>query len=274
MRYLLKDIRLYLYLAPFIACLFVCTLFCCTSSTYTYYTQVLFVWQIPLMETDKRQRVNELLKQLQAPVTDLTTLFALLSTPLEAIGLLPPQFRHCVSSPLPEGAIDVKKHIPFLQRIILEHIAPTWDVLIAERHADSLLEQYFCPNGFSNASICSGEVAISAYSTLVSSALEGFSMRMLERLTIHYPLDRLHTAVFAGKHLDVVATESRWEDCVHSLTGVPAKVANAVGNKNAIPRALEHGFYFNSICTRCEQLIFDLAKQNSKGRTTISLPVN
>lgn len=77
------------------------------------------------METDKRQRVNELLKQLQAPVADLTTLFALLSTPLEAIGLLPPQFRHCVSSPLPEGAVDVRKHIPFLQRIILEHIAPT-----------------------------------------------------------------------------------------------------------------------------------------------------
>lgn len=223
------------------------------------------------METDKRQRVNELLKQLQAPVANLTTLFALLSTPLEAIGLLPPQFRHCVSSPLPEGAVDVRKHIPFLQRIILEHIAPTWDVLIAEKHADSLLEQYFCPDGFSNASICSGEVAISAYSTLVSSALEGFSMRMLERLTVQYPLDRLHTAVFAGKHLDVVATESRWQDCVHSLTGVPAKVANAAGNKNPIPRALEHGFYFNSICTRCEQLIFELAKQNSKGSSVASV---
>lgn len=207
--------------------------------------------------------VREVINQLQAPVSDIQTLLALLSGPLDCLGLLPPQFRRYNVQPLPYGAVTVSRHIPLLQRALLEHVAPTWDTAIVEENATPLLEQYLCPDSFSFASSAAGDVALLAYSTIMTiQPLTEYAIRVLARLSVEYPVDRLYPAVFPGG-----GTTSRrelgWEDCVRNLAMVPGKVANAVGGKG--PPALEHGTYFNNFCVRCECLISSLSIKPSKG---------
>jgi telomere length regulation protein len=207
--------------------------------------------------------IADTIKQLRSPIPDVTTLLALLCGPLSALGLLPPQFRRYDAQPLPEGSVSLRRHIPLLQQAILEHIFPTWDSALEAISAISLLEQYFCPDTFSFALEAAGEVSLLAYSTILSQRLVDYAIRMLVRLSVEYPIDRLHTAVFRSKN-SLQKQNVAWEDCVRNVVAVPNKVANAVGLQD-IPTALELGPYFDNLCKRCECLIASLADDTSSG---------
>ncbi|KAJ7582808.1 telomere length regulation protein-domain-containing protein [Mycena floridula] len=206
------------------------------------------------MSTDAYLGVRQIISELQAPVSDVTTLLSLLCGPLDCLDLLPPQFRQHNTRPLPAAGIIVPKHLPLLQRVILENIVISWQSSLVDIQADVLLDQYFCPDAFSYATEASGQVVISAYSTILSTPLLDYSIRLLARMTIEYPMDRMHSAVFRvdGDH---TRQQMNWEDFIRNLAGVPARVANSLGNKAAIPPLLEQGNYFNHISRRCECLL-------------------
>jgi telomere length regulation protein len=209
--------------------------------------------------------VRELINRLQSPVPDLSTLLALLSCILDDLGLLPPQFRRYNVNPLPDGVVSISRHIPPLQRALLEHIVPTWGAVLAEQNATLLVEQYFCPDPFLFASSAAGDVVLLAYSTILSQQLTEDTIHLLVRLSTEYPIDRLHSAVFSGRNDASSRQLVGWEDCVRNIVMVPAKVANAVGGKGEIPPLLEHGTYFNNVCVRCESLISSLSVKSSRG---------
>ncbi|KAF9466374.1 telomere length regulation protein-domain-containing protein [Collybia nuda] len=208
-------------------------------------------------------QIRDVIDRLQRPVHDLQTVLALLSSPLGCLGLLPPQFRSLNIEPLADGSVVNDKHIPILQRTLLQHIAPTWGTVLGENHATLLLEQYFCPDSFSFASRAAGDVVLIAYSTILSQPLTEFAIKMLERLAKEYPLDRLYTAVFDTRRGPESKRMVQWEDCVRDITAVPGKVANALAGEG-VPSLLEHGVYFNNLCVRCEQLIHSLSTQQDR----------
>jgi telomere length regulation protein len=131
---------------------------------------------------------------------------------------------------------------------------------------DALLVQYFCPDGFSNAQPVAGEVAILAHSTLMSpqGTLTGYAIRILQRLVVEYPVDRLYSAVYSSSK-DKVAQGVVWEDCVKNICMVPGKVANALEGGSDVPTVLENGAYFNNLSVRCEVLIFSLSTKAPTG---------
>lgn len=201
-------------------------------------------------------QAEEVISQLQTALPDLSTVLGLLCGPLDSIGLLPPQFRPYNTQPLGPGAVNIPRHIPSLQRAIVQHIGPTWESALSEKDAASLLEQYFCPDVFSFASPVAGEVTLLAYSTILSLPLTEYSIRLLVGLSERYPIDRLHSAVFSREH--GAKQTLGWEDCVRNIVAVPAKVANSLRGKD-VPPQLEHGFYFRSVCRRCECAISSLS---------------
>lgn len=207
---------------------------------------------------------RDVIDQLQRPIFDISTLLGLLSGPLDSLGLLPPQFGRYNNAQLPQGAISVSRHVPSIQRALLEHIVPTWDTALVDENATLLLEQYFCPDSFSFASPMAGEVALLAYSTILSQPLTVYAIHLLARLTAEYPVDRLHTAIFSRKTRDQEQMLA-WEDCIRNVVVVPGKVANMTAGKIPIPPLLEHGTYYDNVCVRCESLIFSLSSKGSKG---------
>ncbi|KAJ7098107.1 telomere length regulation protein-domain-containing protein, partial [Mycena belliarum] len=207
------------------------------------------------LDDHNRPQVEEVIGRLQTALSDLSTVLALLCGPLECIGLLPPQFRQYNLEPLPSGAVNISRHIPAFQREILQHIGPTWESSLAEKNAAPLLEQYFCPDVFSFASPAAGDVTLLAYSTILSLPLTEYSIRLLIRLSERYPIDRLHAAVFAGEHNS--KNMLAWEDCVRDIAAVPARVANTLRG-SGIPPELEHAFYFDAVCRRCECAVASL----------------
>ncbi|KAF7304694.1 Telomere-reg-2 domain-containing protein [Mycena kentingensis (nom. inval.)] len=194
--------------------------------------------------------VEDIIAQLQAQVSDADTLLTLLAAPLACISLLPPQLAHYNKNPLSPNAVDIQRHIPSFQREILQHLAPTWESVLAEKQATALLEQYLCPDLFSFASPEAGEVTLLAYSTILSLPLADYSLKILVRLSERYPVDRLHAAVF-GRAIHDAKRVRRWEDCVRNIAAVPARVSNALQGRN-VPPALEHGTYFNNVCKRTD----------------------
>ncbi|KDQ33574.1 hypothetical protein PLEOSDRAFT_48191 [Pleurotus ostreatus PC15] len=217
--------------------------------------------------TNGLDQVRDIIQRLQAPITDLPTLLALLCAPLAALGLLPPRFRDHNQNPLPDGAFKLGRHISSIQEAILLKIVPTWEQELRENDVLLLADQYFCPDSFWCATDEAGDIALLAYSTLLSTPLTVYSLRLLSRLTREYPIDRLFQAVFARKGSKSALSPHeyqkrsiQWEDCVQNIVSVPAKVANAaLANKIAIPELLEHGAYFNNLCIRYEQLICSLS---------------
>ncbi|KAK0450659.1 telomere length regulation protein-domain-containing protein [Armillaria borealis] len=184
---------------------------------------------------DNTLNARDVVKQLRLPVGDITTLLALLSGPLDCLGLLPPSLRKYNTNPLPDDTTQVLRHIPTIQQAILQYIFPTWEAALAKINATSILEQYFCPDSFSYALSSSGDVALFAYSTILSVPLSAYSICLLERLTKEYPVDRLHRAIFSGD-----STSKK-------------DMANFSGT-DPIPSSLEQGNYFTSLSVRCEAL--------------------
>ncbi|EMD38650.1 hypothetical protein CERSUDRAFT_153646 [Gelatoporia subvermispora B] len=210
-------------------------------------------------------QIQDVIARLQSPITDISTLFQLLSAPLACIGLLPPRYRkHDVLS-LHSKSFDIDRHVPPLQRALLEHIIPTWGSILDQEHAFELVEQYFCPDSMSFASPAAGRVAVHAYSTLLSIPLRQQSIRLLATLCKSYPIDVLHSVVFARHNSTSSGKQTiTWEDCVRNVAAIPAKVANVVADSTAIPVELEQGAYFRHFSVRCEHLMWQLSSKLSR----------
>ncbi|KAL1748093.1 telomere length regulation protein-domain-containing protein [Schizophyllum fasciatum] len=196
--------------------------------------------------------VRAIINQLRNPIPDAETLLARLAAPLDAIAILPPPLRKYNTNPLPSGAFSIARHGPPIQAAIIQHIVPTWDVVLDEMQAMPLVTQYFCPDSFYYSTPAAAEIVLNALSTIISQPLTDFGARMLSRISIEYPIDRMHTAVFQSYS----SKESlAWEDYVRDLCTVPGKVANFLAGKRAPPPALEYEPYFSHLCTRFEILV-------------------
>lgn len=232
-------------------------------------------------ETNTRAQIQSLLEQLRGTsITDPEELLRLLASPLDDIGLLPPQFRKYLNftdagSPL---HVSIRNHIPQLQRVLLTHVYPIWAPVLSSTDSlgtgVELLAQYFCPDAFLNSRTEAGEVALLAYSTLLSTLpMTLYATELLARLTVEYPIDRLFKAALDSKENNSAHSGLIWEDCVRNLCMVPDKVANAVqGAKTSdrIPEALENAAYFERLCIRCEELIYSLSQTPRKGKQAAS----
>lgn len=207
------------------------------------------------MDLPPDSEVRNLIRQLQHPVSDFSTLLSLLAAPLDSLSILPPIYRSYNVNPLPSGSTRVSVHVPLLQRALLQHILPTWDSDLNEQKCLLLVDQYFCPDLFSFASLAAGDIALLAYSTILSLPLTDYSIRLLVRLSKEYPIDRLHSSVFSQKD-SLIKLNRKWEDCIQNVVAIPAKVGNYCGIKGLdIPPLLMEGKYFDSLSVRCESLI-------------------
>ncbi|KAH8107150.1 telomeric DNA binding protein [Cristinia sonorae] len=210
-------------------------------------------------------QIRDTIKRLQSPIADLQSLLALLSAPLNCLGLLSPQYARYNISPLEASATQVLRYIPVLQRALLEHIVPTWEPALVENRLYALVEQYFCPDSFSFASPAAGQIVLHAYSVLLSLPLSDFSIQILVQLSKAYPVDVLRRSVFSGSSRMTTSRGSiNWEDCVRNVAAVPVKVANLLGARNApIPAELQYGAYFNNLSIRCERLVHALCQEHT-----------
>ncbi|TFY68920.1 hypothetical protein EVJ58_g735 [Rhodofomes roseus] len=210
-------------------------------------------------------QVKDLIGRLQSPVADLSVLLHLLAAPLGCIGLLPPRYQKYDVEPLPKDSLNLPRHVPLLQRALIEHVVPTWEAALVEEDCYDLVEQYFCPDAMSFASSAAGQAALLAYSTILSSPIHDSSIRLLVKLCRAYPIDVLHSVVFSSKgKLNEVA----WEDCVRNIIALPVKVANVLGARGGIPASLQFDTYFNNVSLRCERLIYTLSSDSSRGDTS------
>lgn len=209
------------------------------------------------MESDT---IWDTVRKLENPVANVEVLLSLLCGPLDSLGLLQEQFRRYNIQPI--GAnFSLAKHIPLFQRVILEHVALSWQSSLTRIKADSLLDQFFCPNS-THPNAC--QVVLLAYSTILSLPLTQYSVHLLRKMTRYYPADRIFIAVFHSGHRQF-HRQLTWEDYVRNISAVPAKVSNALGPSRDIPPTLEHASYFNYIATRFECLIRALAAESFKG---------
>jgi telomere length regulation protein len=147
---------------------------------------------------DAPTQIREVITRLQSPIPDLSTLLSLLCGPLDSLGLLPPQYRKFNSIPIPKGTLNLTRHVLPLQRVLLERVFPTWESILVEEKKLLLLTQFFCPDSFSFTSAAAGEIAVLAYSSILSLPLMDYSINLLARLSTEYPVDRLHAAVFSN----------------------------------------------------------------------------
>ena len=214
---------------------------------------------------DDNSLVWETINRLHNAVQELPELLCLLTAPLETLGLLPPQYTRYNTNPLPAGSIRISKHLPPLQRVLLEHVIPIWESSLKEKHLYGLVEQYFCPDAFSFGQSAAGELAIYAYSTILSLPLVDYSTYFLVRLSQAYPIDVAWSIIFGASSREVRRAELTWEDFVREIAAVPGKVANALGAQSAIPPELEHGAYFNRISRRCEVLVKNASMKRVRG---------
>ena len=216
---------------------------------------------------DTGNQVRDVINRLQSPVPDLPTLLTLVSSLLDCIGLLPPHYIPHNTAPLHSAAFNIQRHIPPLQRALLEHVIPTWEPDLSREKLMPLVEQWFIPDSFSYASPAAGEVTVHAYRSILSLSFTPYSMDLLARLTKAYPVDRLHTSVFARRNKDPPSqqTDLAWEDVVKSILSVPARVANSLEGKGDPPKDLEQGPYFANLCVRCEALLWKLSQERTEG---------
>ncbi|KAL7283187.1 hypothetical protein ACG7TL_002613 [Trametes sanguinea] len=190
-------------------------------------------------------QIQEVISRLQSPIPDLPTLLALLTAPLASIGLLPPRFTGYNTSPISHEALQVPRHAPLLQRALLENVLPTWEAVLIQEHAYELIEQYFCPDAISFASPSARQLALYAYSTILSTAMQDYSLRLLAKLVKGYPIDVLYGILFSQSSDGSLGRHSiTWEDCVRDVVAIPAKAANFSGERRDLPAVLEHGPYF------------------------------
>ncbi len=213
-------------------------------------------------------QIREVINRLQSPVQDLPTLLGLLAPPLAALNILPPRFHKYNTEHLSQENISIQKHIPPLQRALLEQLLPAWEPVLDQNDAFDLVLQYFSPDSFSFAQTSARDIPLYAYSTILSLPINSHSVRLLVHLTKSYPIDMLWSVVITAKHKKNTVT---WEDCVRNLCAVPARVSNALGPRGDIPPALEYGAYFNNLSRRFQILVSSLSLDPSQGVYNIFL---
>ncbi|KAF9230787.1 hypothetical protein BU15DRAFT_68899 [Melanogaster broomeanus] len=200
-----------------------------------------------MMESPNVQRqavLQDVLSQLQSHITEFQTLLPLLSLPLAKVGLLPPPFRKFNSLPNEDVTVEITRVFPQIQRIILESILPTWEPTLQEEGCSALTLQYFCPDAFSNASSSAGDVALCAYSTILSLPLSQRGIDILLRLAKEYPIDRLFKVVCSIR--DPAKRSVCWDDCLRNIFAVPIKIANTFQGRG-VPDDLGLPNYFNNL---------------------------
>ena len=212
-------------------------------------------------------QVRETITRLQSPIPDLGTLLPLLAAPLACIQLLPPRFRNYNTTPITAETFSISRHIPALQRALLEHVLPAWEPVLKLEDTYELIEQYFYPDAISFASPAAGQLALYAYDALLSISMRDYSIRLLAKLCKSYPVDVLHSVLFS----DSISTPGgrrsiSWEDCVRDVISIPAKVANYMAGRSDIPSVLEHGTYFADVSIRTENLIHTSSAKKLQGR--------
>ena len=215
------------------------------------------------MSSDYPDEVGSLVHALQSPGHGISSILALLTAALHATGLLPAAYSSYNVRPL-STEVNIPKHVPLIQRTLLEHVAPSWELPLRQSSNYLLLEQFFCPVDVPRRAPAT-EVALLAYSTILSSHFTLFSVRLLQRLSVEFPTDALYEAIF--NRGSVVEKELIWENYVRNLLGVPSRVANAFGAglRGEIPRVLEQAFFINSVCIQCERLIANMSSQPTNG---------
>jgi telomere length regulation protein len=220
---------------------------------------------------DTRKQVRDVINRLQSPVPNLPTLLALISSLLDCIGLLPPHYVRYNTAPLHSAAFNIPRHLPPLQRALLEHVIPAWEPDLSREKLMPLVEQWFIPDTFSFATPAAGEVTVHAYRSILSLSFTPYSMDLLTRLTKAYPVDRLHTSVFSHLNKDSSSRQTTlaWEDVVKSILSVPARVANSLEGKGEPPKGLEQGPYFADLCVRCEALLCKLSQERTEGASCL-----
>jgi telomere length regulation protein len=200
-------------------------------------------------EDDPSESLREIVSSLRSPIAEETTLLQLLAAPLACFGILPAQYRKYDKSPIVwNQRNNLARWIPLLQTNILENVLPTWGEPLKEDGLDTLLEAYFCPSRNQNSPTSSYApvFALHAYSSLLHPPIQEFSVRLLARLSVEYPLPEIHRTIFSAD-FDVILSHSKegkktttWEDFVRVAFSVPAKVANALAEKSTVPNELLH----------------------------------
>lgn len=203
--------------------------------------------------------VKQILDALQSPVPDLETLLILLAKPLESIGLLQTQFRRYTSEKLPKGAFNISKHLPVIQRALLQSILPSWESILYEGDALEIADSFFCPipSTLQNAA----QVALEAYTTILSTPFNTFSIRYLSQLTRSYPIQTLFDHVFDSNPPNIATI--RWEDCVRAVISVPAKVANFCGKGHPTPENLQYDAYITDLYSCTGDIVWRLGNSDS-----------
>ncbi|EPQ58409.1 hypothetical protein GLOTRDRAFT_137132 [Gloeophyllum trabeum ATCC 11539] len=230
--------------------------------------------------------IHEHISRLQQPISSLPALTSLLYSPLSALSLVRRNSKIEILGEFTQAldnAVSVK-HIPLLQRALLEHIVPRWWEALEEEGSLHLLERYFYPLGDESSRRARdgvvSELVCSAYTTLLSVPLNAYSLRLLATLVERCPVDRVHHLIFdAGITGGRGGRERKsvlWEDFVRNAVAVPGKVANAVmGAKGRaangtwveeLPEGLDYGSYFDNICVGCEALIADASSRKSAAK--------
>lgn len=211
----------------------------------------------------RRAILQDIFSQLQNQITEIQTLLPLLCLPLARVNLLPPPFRKFNTLPSEDVAADVAKVFPPIQRALLESILPTWETILEEEGCSALMLQYFCPNAISNASAAAGDVALCAYSTILSLPFHQRSVNLLLRLTKEYPIERLFHAVCTIR--DPARRSVSWDDCLRNIFAAPTKIANAFQGQG-IPTDLGLPDYFDNLSIRTELLVYALSKHAVPGQ--------
>jgi telomere length regulation protein len=213
-------------------------------------------------------QIRDIIARLQSPVQDLPTLLGLLTSPLDSLKLLPPTYLRYNLSPLPTNVLTVSKHIPLLQRALLEHVLPAWGPVFEEQKLYELAQQYFAPNAFLMQIPAAKEIALHAYATILSLPLTEHSLRLLTALTKTYPIDILWSATVGRGGMRGLERKHAiiWEDCVRNIAAIPGKIANAFGGRSTtIPEELEPGMYFSNVCRRTELIVSYLPTRPTQG---------
>lgn len=208
--------------------------------------------------------VKRILDSLQSPIPDLETLLNLLARPLESIGLLQTRFQKYAPEKLPKGSFSIPKHLPVIQRALLQSILPSWDGALREKNVLEIAEQFLSPTPSPSQNAI--RTALEAYTTILSTPFNAFSIQYLSKLTISYHLQLLFDCVLDSNSPDVAAI--RWEDCVRAVISLPAKVANFCGDQHIVPGNLQYDTYVANLCSHTEGMIWKLSSSgsSSKGR--------
>lgn len=203
--------------------------------------------------------VKQILDSLQSPIPDLETLLTLLARPLESIGLLQTPFKKYASEKLPKGSFIIQKHLPVVQRALLQNIFPSWDSALREEDALEIADQFLCPtpSTLQNAT----RTALEAYATILSVPFNTFSIQYLSQLIRSYHVQPLFDCVFDSNPPNIAAI--RWEDCVRMVISVPTKVANFCGQEYPVPENLQYDTYIDDLCSHTEGMIWKLSSSGS-----------